>query len=61
MRWEVNEKVYETVAAYVAMIQQNAFVLVAAGVVLHQHTRLLMHDLHERADSMSEEEVRASV
>ena len=61
MRWETQEKVYETVAAYVAVIQRNAFVLVAAGVVLHQHTRLLMHDLREYADGMSEEDVRAGM
>ena len=61
MRWETQEKVYETVAAYVAVIQRSAFVLVAAGVVLHQHTRLLMQDLREYADGMSEEDVRAGM
>ena len=38
-----------------------SFVLVAAGlgVVLGQHTRLLVHDLRESAGNMSEEKVRA--
>ena len=33
----------------------------AAGVVVHQHTRVLMADLHERGDDMSAEEVRAGL
>ena len=51
MRWKVKETTYDTVAAYVEVVQRNTFVLVGAGVVVHQHTRLLMHDLRERADN----------
>jgi len=61
MRWKVKETTYDTVAAYVEVVQRNTFVLVGAGVVVHQHTRLLMHDLRERADSMCEEDVRAGM
>ena len=33
----------------------------AAGVVVHQHTRVLMADLHKRGDGMSAEDVRAGL
>ena len=49
----------QTVAQYIKVAQQNSFVAVAAGVVIHQHTRVLMTDLHGQADGMSPEDVRA--
>ena len=43
------------------MVQKNQFVAVAAGVVVHQHTRVLMADLHRRGDGMGAEGVRAGL
>ena len=46
----MNETVarYGTVAQYVQMVQQNQVAALAAGVVVHRHTRVLMADQHER-------------
>ena len=52
---------YETVQQYVDAVQKNQFVAVAAGVVVHQHTRVLMADLHRRGDNMSAADVRAGL
>ena len=41
MKWKVNNEEYETVAQFLAVVQKNQFVAVAAGVVVHQHTRVL--------------------
>ena len=35
-------------AQCLAVVQKNQFVAMAAGVVVHQHTRVLMADLHSR-------------
>ena len=57
MKW----RAHETVAQYVQMVQQNQIFAVAAGVVVHQHTRVLMADLHERGDDMSVAGVQAGI
>ena len=57
MKW----RAHETVAQYVQMVQQNQIFAVAAGVVVHQHTRVLMADLHERGDDMSVADVQAGM
>ena len=57
MKW----RTYETVAHYVQMVQQNQVPALAAGVVVHQHTRVLMADLHERGDDMSVADVQAGI
>ena len=61
MRWTVDGKTFETVAQYLHVVQHNAFTAVAAGVVVHQHTRMLMADLRECADGMPVEDVRAGL
>ena len=43
------------------VVQQKASIAVAAGVVIHQHTRMLMADLRERADDMQVKDVRAGL
>ena len=53
--------VFETVAGYVDVLQRINFVAVAAGVVVHQHTQLLMADLRERADRMQAEKIRGGL
>ena len=60
MRWTVGTSEYETVQQYVGVVQRNQLVAVAAGVVVHQHTRVLMADLH-RCDDLSAADVRAGV
>ena len=61
----MNETVarYGTVAQYVQMVQRNQVAALAAGVVVHQHTRtrVLMADLHERGDDMSVADVQAGI
>ena len=52
MRWIVGGTTFEAVAQYLHVVQQNAFTAVAAGVVVHQHTLMLMVDLRECADDM---------
>ena len=42
-------------------MQKNQFFAVAAGVVVHQHTRVLMADLHSRGDGMSVEDVQTGL
>ena len=59
MKWKVGTMGYETVQQYLAVVQKNQFFAVASGVVVHQHMRVLMADLHERGDDMSAEGVRA--
>ena len=54
-RWE---SIYETVAQYVQVMQKIAFT--AAGVVVHQHTRVLMADLHGQGDGMPVDGCRSS-
>ena len=61
MRWKVQKTEYETVQQYVGMVQKNQFVGVAGGVVVHQHTRVLMADLHRCGDDLSAEDMRAGV
>ena len=61
MKWKVGTIGYETVQQYVDVVQKNQFVAVAAGVVVHQHTRVLMADLHRRGDDMSAADVRAGL
>ena len=61
MRWTVDGKTFETVAQYLHVVQHNAFTAVAAGVVVHQHTRMLMADLRDRADDMQVKDVRAGL
>ena len=61
MKWKVGDAEYETVQQYLAVVQRNQFFAVAAGVVVHQHTRVLMADLHKRGDGMSAEDVRAGL
>ena len=61
MKWKVNSEEYETVAQYLAVVQKSQFVAVAAGVVVHQHARVLMADLHRRGDGMGAENVRAGL
>ena len=41
-----------TVREYLAIVMQNGWVAVAAGVVICQHTQLLMALLHEHGDAM---------
>ena len=43
------------------MVQRNQVPALAAGVVVHQHTRVLMADLHERGDDMSVVDVQAGI
>ena len=50
----------EVESRWVYVLQQKAFA-VAAGVVVHQHTRMLMADLRERADGMQVKDVRAGL
>ena len=59
----MNETVarYGTAAQYVQMVQRNQVAALAAGVVVHQHTRVLMADLHERGDDMSVVGVQAGI
>ena len=56
-------KTFETVAQYLHayVVQHNAFTAVAAGVVVHQHTRMLMADLRECSGGMPVEDVRAGL
>ena len=61
MKWKVGTMEYETVQQYLAVVQRNQFFAVAAGVVVHQHTRVLMAELHERGDGTSAEKVRAGL
>ena len=64
MKWVVGDVTYKTVAQYINVVQQNSFVAVAAGVVIHQHTRVLMANLREQADGMSglsAEDMRAAL
>ena len=61
MRWTADGETFETVAQCVYVVQQKAFTAVAAGVVIHQHTRMLMADLRERADGMQVQDVRAGL
>ena len=61
MRWTVGGATFETVAQYLHVVQQNAFTAVAAGVVVHQHTCMLMADLRECADDMPVEDVQAGL
>ena len=62
MRWKVSGGTeYETVRQYLDVVQKNQFVAVAAGVVVHQHTRVLMADLHRCGDVLSAEDVREGV
>ena len=61
MRWTTEEgKTYEAVAQYMQVVQRTAFtaVAVAAGVVVHQHTGVLMANLHRCGDGMPVEDVR---
>ena len=53
MKWSK----YEAVQQYVDAVRKNQFVAVAAGVVVHQHTRVLMAGLHRRGDNMSAADV----
>ena len=57
MKW----RDHETVAEYVEMVQRNQVPALAAGVVVHQHTRVLMADLHERGDDMNAVDVQAGI
>ena len=61
MRWTATEETFEAMAQCVYVVQQKASTAVAAGVVVHQHARMLMADLRERADSMQVEGVRAGL
>ena len=61
MKWKVCTTEYETVQQYVDVVQKKQFVAVAAGVVVHQHTRVLMADLHRRGDNMSATDVRSGL
>ena len=62
MRWKVpGGTEYETVRQYLDVVQKNQAFAVAAGVVVHQHTRVLMADLHRCGDSLSEADVREGV
>ena len=60
-RFKMKWSKYETVQQYVDVVQKKQFVAVAAGVVVHQHTRVLMADLHRRGDNMSAADVRAGL
>ena len=59
----MNETVawYGTVAQYVQVVQQNQVSALAVGVVVHQHTHVLMVDLHERGNDMSVPDVQAGI
>ena len=57
MKW----RTHETVAQYVQMVQHNQIFALAAGVVVHQHTRVLMEDLRWRGDDMSVADVQAGM
>jgi len=61
MKWKVGGVEYETVAQYLAVVQKNHFFAMAAGVVVHQHTRVLVADLHRRGDDMSVEGVQTGL
>ena len=62
MRWTTEEgKTFEAVAQYMQVVQRTAFTAVAAGVVVHQHTRVLMANLHRCGDDMPVEDVRAGL
>jgi len=43
------------------MVQHNQIFALAAGVVVHQHTRVLMEDLRGRGDDMSVADVQAGM
>ena len=49
------------VRQYLDVVQRNQFVAVAAGVVVHQHTRVLVANLHRCGDDLSAEDVGAGV
>ena len=60
MRWKVSgDTEYGTVRQYLGVVLRNQFVAVAPGVVVHQHTRVLMVDLHICGDDLIAEDVRA--
>ena len=62
MRWTTEEgQTFEAVAQYMQVVQRTAFTAVAAGVVVHQHTRVLMVNLHRCGDDMLVEDVRAGL
>ena len=61
MKLKVKGTEYGTVAQYIYGLQADLFMAVAAGVVIQQHTRVLMVDLHMRADGMSVAEVHAGL
>ena len=61
MRWEAGTTEYEAVWQYLDVVQKNQFVAVAAGVVVHQHTRVLMADLYRCGDDTSAAGVRAGM
>ena len=61
MKWKVGTTEYETVQQHLAVAQKNQFFAAAAGVVVHQHTRVLMADLHGCGDGMRAEDVRAGL
>ena len=63
MKLKVKGTEYGTVAQYIYGLQADLFMAVAAGVVIQQHTRVLMVDLHMRVDgiSMSVAEVHAGL
>ena len=48
-------------AKYIQMVQQNQVPALAAGVVVHQHTRVLMADLQGRGDDMSVSDVQVGI
>ena len=54
-------RTHETVAQYVQMVQHNQIFALAAGVVVHQHTRVLMEDLRRRGDDVSVSDVQAGM
>ena len=61
MKLKVTGTEYGTVAQYIYGLQAGIFMKVTAGVVIQQHTRVLMADLHMRADGMSVADVHAGL
>ena len=61
MKLKVKGTEYGTVAQYINALQREQFFAIVAGVAIQQHTRMLMADLHMRADGMSVADVHAGL
>ena len=61
MKLKVKGTEYGTVAQYINALQREQFFAIVAGVAIQQHTRMLMADLHMRADGMSVADVHTGL